>query len=100
MAKSRSLVARAASRRDRDRLLLEGEGGVIGERAIRQAFLEWRPERASAVGFLAMEDRMDAQGAARFFGEADAVVADAKAQLAGLSLELLDVALVGLGETM
>jgi hypothetical protein len=45
-----------------------------------------------------MADGMDAQGVVRFSGEADAVVADAEAQLAGLSLELLDVALASLGE--
>ncbi len=47
-----------------------------------------------------MADGMDAQGAAGSFCEADAVVADAEAQLAGLSLELLDVALVGFGKAM
>ena len=41
---------------------------------------------------------MDAEGVVRFFRETDAVVADAEAQLAGLSLELLDIALTGLGE--
>src|SRR5947209_16944058 len=55
---------------------------------------------ASAVGFLAMTDTMDAQGTGRFFGEADAVVADAETQLGGLPLELFDIALVGLGEAM
>src|SRR5437867_12885209 len=54
----------------------------------------------SAVGFLAMTDRMDVQGTGRFFGEADAVVADAETQLGGLPLELFDIALVGLGEAM
>ena len=38
---------------------------------------------------------MDAEGVVRFFGEADAVVTDAEAQLAGLSLELLGVAFAG-----
>jgi hypothetical protein len=41
---------------------------------------------------------MNAEGVLRFFGEADAVVTDAEAQLAGLSLKLLDVALASLGE--
>ena len=41
---------------------------------------------------------MDAEGVVRFFRKTDAVVADAEAQLAGLSLELLDIALTGLGE--
>jgi hypothetical protein len=54
--------------------------------------------RRSAIGFLAMTDGMNAEGVIRFFGEADAVVADTEAQLAGLSLELLDVALASLGE--
>ena len=45
-----------------------------------------------------MTDGMNAEGVIRFFGEADAVVADTEAQLAGLSLELLDVALASLGE--
>jgi hypothetical protein len=57
------------------------------------------PERIpSAVSILAMADGMDAEGVVRFFRETDAVVADAEAQLAGLSLELLDIALTGLGE--
>jgi hypothetical protein len=45
-----------------------------------------------------MTDGVDAEGVVRLFGEADAVVTDAKAQFAGLSLELLDVALASLGE--
>jgi hypothetical protein len=57
------------------------------------------PERIpSAVSILAMVDGMDAEGVVGFFGKADAVVADAEAQLAGLSLELLDVALARVGE--
>ena len=43
---------------------------------------------------------MDAQGVFRFFGEANAVVANAEAQLARLSLELFDVAFASLSETM
>jgi hypothetical protein len=43
------------------------------------------PERIpSAVSILAMADGMDAEGVVGFFGKADAVVADAEAQLAGL----------------
>ena len=45
-----------------------------------------------------MTDGVDAEGVVRFFGEADALVTDAEAQLAGLSLELFDVALASLGE--
>jgi len=45
-----------------------------------------------------MADGMDAQGVVRFCGEADAVVADAEAQLAGLSLEFFEVALARFGE--
>jgi hypothetical protein len=43
---------------------------------------------------------MDAEGVVGFFSEAEAVIADAEAQLSGLSLKLLDVALAGLGEAM
>jgi hypothetical protein len=43
--------------------------------------------RASAVGVLAMADGMNMQDVTGFFGETDAVIADAEAQLAGLSLE-------------
>jgi hypothetical protein len=45
-----------------------------------------------------MADGVDAQGVVRFSREADGVVTDAKAQFAGLSMELLDVALASLGE--
>jgi len=45
-----------------------------------------------------MADGMDAEGVVRFFREADAVVTDAEAQFARVSLELLDVALIGLSE--
>lgn len=47
-----------------------------------------------------MTDGMDAQNVVQFFSETNAIVANAKAQLAGLSLELLGVALARLGETM
>jgi len=47
-----------------------------------------------------MADGMDVQAIVQFLGEAHTVVADAKAQLPGLSLKLLDVALASLGEAM
>ena len=78
----------------------DGRRREAGARVIREAFYERSPERASAVGFLAMADGMNAEGVVGFFGKADAVVTDAKAQLAGLSLELLDVAFASLGEAM
>jgi hypothetical protein len=43
-----------------------------------------------------MTDGMNAQGVAGFFGEADAIVANAEAQFAGLSLELSHITLAGL----
>lgn len=45
-----------------------------------------------------MTDGVDADGVVRSFGEADAVVTNPKAQLAGLSLELLDISLASLDE--
>ena len=47
-----------------------------------------------------MADGMDAQGVVRLLGEADAIVADTKAQLARLSLELFNVALASLGKAV
>jgi len=46
-----------------------------------------------------MTDGMNVQSVVGFFGEANSVIADAEAQFAGLSLELLDIALACLGET-
>jgi hypothetical protein len=43
---------------------------------------------------------MDVQGVLRFFSKADAVVADAKSQLAGVALHLLDVAFARLSEAV
>ena len=43
---------------------------------------------------------MDEQGVGRFFGKADAVIADAEPQLAGVALQLLDVALACLRKTV
>ena len=43
---------------------------------------------------------MDAQDVIRLFREANAVVANAKSQLARLSLKLFDVALASLSEAM
>jgi hypothetical protein len=53
-----------------------------------------------AVGFGAVADGVDDEGVLRFFGEADAVVADAEAKLFGVALQLLDVAFSGLGEAV
>ena len=47
-----------------------------------------------------MADGMNAQDGAGFVGETDAVVADAEAQLAGLSLELFHIAFAGLCKPM
>jgi hypothetical protein len=47
-----------------------------------------------------MEDGVDVESAGRFFCEANAVIANAEAQLDGVAFELLDVALAGLGEVM
>ena len=43
---------------------------------------------------------MNAEGVGMLFGETHAVVADAQAQLAGLSLEFLHIAFAGLGEAV
>ena len=43
---------------------------------------------------------MDDEGVVGFFGEAEAVVADAEPQLFGVALQLLDVALASLGEAV
>ena len=43
---------------------------------------------------------MDDEGVVGLFGEADAVVSDAEAKLFGVALELLDIALAGLGEAV
>jgi hypothetical protein len=53
-----------------------------------------------SIGFGAVADGVDDEGVVGFFGEADAVVADAEAKLFGVALELLDVALAGLGEAV
>ena len=47
-----------------------------------------------------MADGVDDEGVLRLFGEADAVVADAEAEFFGVALQLLDVALAGLGEAV
>ena len=47
-----------------------------------------------------MADGVDDVGVVRFFGEADAVVTDAKTELFGIALQLLDVSLAGLGEAV
>lgn len=47
-----------------------------------------------------MTDGVDKKDIAGFLGKADAVVADPKAQFAGLSPELLNVTLAGLSEAM
>ena len=44
-----------------------------------------------------MQDGVNEDGSGRLFVEADAVVADAEAEFAGVSLQLLDVALAGAG---
>lgn len=54
----------------------------------------------SAVGFAAVEDGVDAKRVGMLFGEAHAVVADAQAQFAGLSLEFLHIAFAGLSEAV
>src|SRR5258708_36135133 len=56
--------------------------------------------RPSAVGLAAMEDGVDAESVGMLFGEAHAVVADAQAQFAGLSLEFLHIAFAGLSEAV
>ncbi len=43
---------------------------------------------------------VDVESVLGFFGEADAIVSDAKAQLAGVALQLLDVAFARLGEAV
>ena len=43
---------------------------------------------------------MNSQGIRVFFGEADPVVADAETLLASVALERLDIAGVGLGQTV
>jgi hypothetical protein len=45
-------------------------------------------------------DGVDDESVVGFFGEADAVVSDAEAKLFGVALQLLDVALAGLGEAV
>ena len=57
-------------------------------------------EAASAVGFGAMQDGVNEDGSRRLFVEADAVVADAEAEFAGVALQLLDVAFAGAGEAI
>lgn len=58
------------------------------------------PVICSAVGFAAMKDSVNAESVRILFGEADAVVADAQAQFAGLSLELLHIAFAGLSKAV
>ena len=53
-----------------------------------------------SIGFGAVADGVDDEGVLRLFGEADAVVADAKAELFGIALQLLDVSFAGLGEAV
>lgn len=55
---------------------------------------------ASAAGVLAMADGMNVEDIARFFGEAGAVVANAKAKLAGLALELFHITFADLCKPM
>jgi hypothetical protein len=52
------------------------------------------------ISVLAVADSVDAQCTIRFFGEANTIVADSKAQLTGVSLKLFDVPFSGLGESM
>jgi hypothetical protein len=59
-----------------------------------------RVRERSAVGFGAVEDGVNVEGAGRVLDEADAIVADAQAQIVGVALELLDVALAGAGEVV
>lgn len=47
-----------------------------------------------------MSHGVDEEGVLRFFGEADAVVADTQPQVTGVTLDLLDVAFAPLGEAM
>jgi len=53
-----------------------------------------------AVGFAAVVDGVNSESVGMLLGEAHAVVADAQAQFAGLSMELLDIALTGLREAV
>ncbi len=53
-----------------------------------------------AVDFGAVPHRMDDEGVVGFFGEANAVVSDAKAKLFGVALEFLNIALASLGEAV
>ncbi len=47
-----------------------------------------------------MQNGVNEDGSGRLFVEADAVVADAKAEFAGVALQLLDVALASAGEAI
>src|SRR5437016_10335018 len=58
------------------------------------------PKQCSAVGVLAILDRVDAEGLRVLFGEADAVVADAETLLAALVLQGLDAARAGFRQPM
>src|SRR5437016_11826847 len=58
------------------------------------------PKQCSAVGVLAILDRVDAEGLRVLFGEADAVVADAETLLAALVLQGLDAARAGSRQPM
>ena len=65
-----------------------------------QTLWEERIARAAAVGLAAMKDGVDAESVGMLFGEAHAVVADAQAHFAGLSLEFLQIAFAGLSEAV
>ena len=56
--------------------------------------------RVLAVGSGAVADGVNDEGVVRLFGEADAVVSDAEPEFFGVALELLDIALAGLGEAV
>ncbi len=47
-----------------------------------------------------MQDGVNVECAGRVLDEADAVIADAQAQIVGVAFELLDVALAGTGEAV
>jgi len=47
-----------------------------------------------------VQDGVNVECAGRVLDEADAVVADAQAQIVGVALELLDIALAGAGEVV
>ena len=47
-----------------------------------------------------MSDGMYEKSFGRFFGESDAIIADAEPQFAGIALQLLDIAFAGLGKAV